>query len=161
MKNGEIKNADNATDEMIRHAHVLGIETIFDRNGNYSTGECKKAKCNFGSRGICCKQCALGPCRISGRSLKGTCGASADTIAARNLLMMTGRGTAAHSSHALHVAQTLLKTARRKTSYKIKEPIKLASIARKINIGKEDGIEDMACAIAEWRYPICWGMKTT
>lgn len=148
MPKEETQKMDNATNEMIRHAHMLGIETIFDRNGNYSTGECKKAKCNFGSKGICCKQCALGPCRISGRSLKGTCGASADTIAARNLLMMTGRGTAAHASHALHVAQTLLKTAGRKTSYKIKEPLKLASIARKINIDKEDGIEDTAYAIA-------------
>lgn len=148
MKKEETQKMDDATNEMIKHAHVLGIETIFDRNGNYNTGECKKAKCNFGSRGICCKQCALGPCRISGRSLKGICGASADTIAARNLLMMTGRGTAAHASHALHVATTLLKTARKKTPYKIKESIKLESIARKINIGKENGIEDMACATA-------------
>ncbi|MFZ3169940.1 MAG: anaerobic carbon-monoxide dehydrogenase catalytic subunit [Candidatus Methanoperedens sp.] len=148
MKNGEIKNADNATDEMIRHAHVLGIETIFDRNGNYSTGECKKAKCNFGSRGICCKQCMLGPCRISGRSLKGICGASADTIVARNLLMMIGRGTAAHSSHALHVASTLLKTIRNNTSFRIKEPIKLESIARKINCS-EQGIKAMGTAVAE------------
>jgi len=149
MKNEEIKSLDNATSEMIRHAHMLGIETIFDRNGNYSTGECKKAKCNFGSRGICCKQCMLGPCRISGRSLKGTCGASADTIAARNLLMMIGRGTAAHSSHALHVASTLLKTARKKTSYKIKEQIKLESISRNINIGKEEGTDALASAAAE------------
>jgi len=148
MKNGEIKNPDNATDEMIRHAHVLGIETIFDRNGNYSTGECKKAKCNFGSRGICCKQCMLGPCRISGRSLKGTCGASADTIVARNLLMMIGRGTAAHSSHALHVASTLLKTIRDNTSFTIKEPIKLESVARKINCS-EPGIKAMGTAVAE------------
>ncbi len=148
MKNDEIKSPDNATSEMIRHAHELGIETIFDRNGNYSTGECKKAKCNFGSRGICCKQCMLGPCRISGRSLKGTCGASADTIVARNLLMMIGRGTAAHSSHALHVASTLRKTIRNNTSFKIKEPIKLESIARKINCS-EQGIKAMGTAVAE------------
>ncbi|MFZ3384016.1 MAG: anaerobic carbon-monoxide dehydrogenase catalytic subunit [Candidatus Methanoperedens sp.] len=148
MKNDELKCPENATSEMIRHAHVLGIETIFDRNGNYSTGECKKAKCNFGSRGICCKQCMLGPCRISGRSLKGTCGASADTIVARNLLMMIGRGTAAHSSHALHVASTLLKTIRNNTSFKIKEPIKLESIARKINCSELD-IKAMGTAVAE------------
>src|SRR3990172_77773 len=146
MESEEIKG--NATGEMIRHAHVLGIETIFDRNGNYGTGECKKAKCNFGSRGICCKQCMLGPCRISGRSLKGTCGASADTIAARNLLMMTGRGTAAHSSHALHVASTLLKTVLGKTSYRIKEPLKLEAIARNINCS-EHGMETMAIAAAQ------------
>ena len=153
MKNNEIKNPDNATDEMIRHAHVLGIETIFDRNGNYGTGECKKAKCNFGSRGICCKQCMLGPCRISGRSLKGTCGASADTIVARNLLMMIGRGTAAHSSHALHVASTLLKTVRNNASFTIKEPIKLESVARKINCTEinctKQGIKAMGTDVAE------------
>ncbi len=153
MKNNEIKNPDNATDEMIRHAHVLGIETIFHRNGNYGAGECKKAKCNFGSRGICCKQCMLGPCRISGRSLKGTCGASADTIVARNLLMMIGRGTAAHSSHALHVASTLLKTVRNNTSFTIKEPIKLESVARKINCTEinctKQGIKAMGAAVAE------------
>lgn len=148
MTNEETNKMDNATSEMIQHAHVLGIETIFDRNGNYSTGECKKAKCNFGSRGICCKQCMLGPCRISGRTLKGTCGASADTIVARNLLMMIGRGTAAHSSHALHTSLALLKTLQNKTSYQIKEPLKLESIARRINCN-EHNIEATGIAAAK------------
>jgi len=34
------------------------------------------------------------------------------------------RGTAAHSSHALHVSNALLKTAQNKTSYEIIEPEK-------------------------------------
>ena len=146
---------------MIRHAHVLGIETIFDRNGNYGTGECKKAKCNFGSRGICCKQCMLGPCRISGRSLKGICGASADTIVARNLLMMIGRGTAAHSSHALHVASTLLKTIRNNTSFSDKRTDKIR-IGRKENqLQRTRGSKPWVQLSQNWQYPISWAMKNT
>lgn len=102
----------------------------------------------------------MGPCRIWLEDLpmiyrlsapklnKGTCGASVDTIVARNLLMMVGRGTAAHASHARHVASALLKTAQNKTSYRIKEPEKLISIASKLHLEAAQGLENTAIAAA-------------
>jgi carbon-monoxide dehydrogenase catalytic subunit len=87
--------------------------------------------------------------RLSAPKLnKGTCGASVDTIVARNLLMMVGRGTAAHASHARHVASALLKTAQNKTSYRIKEPEKLISIASKLHLEAAQGLENTAIAAA-------------
>jgi len=111
---------DDATEEMIKYTESMGIETIFSK---------RATSCKSGALGTCCRQCALGPCRD-----KGACGANVDTIVARNLLMMVGRGTAAHASHALHAARALLKTAQNQTTYKIKEPEKLRSIAIKLKL---------------------------
>ncbi len=152
------KTLDDATDEIIKHAERTGIDTVFTRQSKYDESFLgfEKSRCYFGSLGICCRQCAMGPCRIWHEDLpeiyrlavpqlsKGTCGASVDTIVARNLLMMVGRGTAAHASHARHVASALLKTAQNKTSYAIKEPEKLKSIAARIKLERVDGIEDAA-----------------
>ncbi len=153
---------DDATEEMIKHAESLGIDTVFTRQAKYDESllGIEKSRCYFGSLGICCRQCAMGPCRIWNEDLpmiyrqsaprlsKGTCGASVDTIVARNLLMMVGRGTAAHASHAKHVAAALLKTAQNKTPYRIKQPEKLKSIASKLHLDAAQGIEDMAVALA-------------
>jgi len=47
----------------------------------------------FGQLGICCRNCTMGPCRITKKSSEGVCGATVDTIAARNLLrsLLSGR----------------------------------------------------------------------
>ncbi|VVB90054.1 Hydroxylamine reductase [uncultured archaeon] len=153
---------DDATEEMIKHAESLGIETVFNRQAKYDESflGIEKSRCYFGTSGVCCRQCVMGPCRIwledmpmiyrlsAAKLNKGTCGASVDTIVARNLLMMVGRGTAAHASHALHVASTLLKTAQNKTSYEIKEPEKLRSIAAKLNIDTAQDTESVAIEAA-------------
>jgi len=153
---------DEPTEEMIQHADSMGIDTVFTRQAKYDASSfgIEKTRCHFGSLGICCRQCAMGPCRIWNEELpdvyklttphldKGTCGASVDTIVARNLLMMVGRGTAAHASHARHVSSALLKTARNETPFKIKEPGKLRSIAEKLNVDTSKGIESMAADAA-------------
>ncbi len=41
---------------------------------------------------------------------KRTCGARVDTIAARNLLKIVGKSTAAHASRVLYIASTLTQT---------------------------------------------------
>lgn len=152
---------DDATEEMIKHAESLGIDTVFSRQAKYDESfiGIEKARCYFGSLGICCRQCVMGPCRIWNEDLpmiyrlstpqlnKGTCGASVDTIVARNLLMMVARGTAAHASHALHVASALLKTAQNNSPYKMKEPEKLMSIATKLKL-KTTGIDNLAIQAA-------------
>ena len=128
------KALDDATEEMIQYTESMGIETIFSK---------RASSCKLGALGTCCRQCALGPCRD-----KGACGASVDTIVARNLLMMVGRGTAAHASHSLHAARVLLKTARNQTTYKIREPEKLKAIATKLKLNTSMGNEFIATQVA-------------
>ncbi|MDX2448585.1 MAG: carbon monoxide dehydrogenase, partial [Desulfobacterales bacterium] len=96
---------DLASQEMIQHAQDLGIETVFDR-------AVKMKPCNIGTQGICCKNCGMGPCRlplpkggIEGEDdRKGLCGATPNTIAARNFIRMIAGGAAAHSDHGRSVA---------------------------------------------------------
>ena len=122
---------DKATQEMLVRAQALEIDTVFDRAENMKP-------CNIGTQGTCCKNCGMGPCRlplpkggIEGEDTrKGLCGATPNTIAARNFIRMIAGGAAAHSDHGRGVAEIFLAAARKETdTYKVKDPIKLLSIA--------------------------------
>ncbi|MCG8619127.1 MAG: carbon monoxide dehydrogenase, partial [Desulfobacterales bacterium] len=159
-------SVDKATQKMIVRSHELGVETIFDRAVNMK-------QCNIGIQGICCKNCAMGPCRlplpkagIEGEDTrKGLCGAPANTIAARNFIRMIAGGAAAHSDHGRTVAEVFLSVARgESTDYKIKDPIKLIQIApsygveTKVEVDgemvdrelSEIALEVAEAAMAEW-----------
>jgi carbon-monoxide dehydrogenase catalytic subunit len=99
------KVIDNASIEMLLKAQTDCVDTCFDR---YET---QKNQCGFGKSGVCCKICHLGPCRISKNAPKGICGATADTIVARNFLREVVGGTAAHSDHARHLVLRFKKVA--------------------------------------------------
>ena len=124
-------SSEPATQEMIRRAQKLGIETIFDR-------ALTMKPCAIGMQGICCKNCAMGPCRlplpkggiVGEDQRKGLCGATANTICARNFARMVAAGTAAHSDHGRGVAETFLSMAKGEAKdYTIKDPAKLLQIA--------------------------------
>lgn len=160
---------DNATQKMLVRAQALQIETIFDR--------AKAMKpCNIGTQGICCKNCAMGPCRlplpksgIDGEdNRKGLCGASANTIAARNFIRMVAGGAAAHSDHGRCVAEVFVAAARKETQdYQIKDTQKLLAIAPHFDVattieidGKTVGrnLDEIAVevgekALREWGKP--------
>ena len=122
---------DVATQQMIQRSHELGIETAFDRAVTMKP-------CNIGAQGICCKNCSMGPCRlplpkggIEGEDTrKGICGATPNTIAARNFIRMIAGGAAAHSDHGRAVAEVFMSAARKETdAYKIKDTRKLLEVA--------------------------------
>ncbi|MGE4545352.1 MAG: anaerobic carbon-monoxide dehydrogenase catalytic subunit [Pedobacter sp.] len=75
------------------------INTAFDRFAE------QKVKCGFGKLGVCCRLCSNGPCRITPDSPKGVCGATADSIVARNFLRMVAAGSACY----LHVCEATAK----------------------------------------------------
>ncbi len=83
------KSVDPASLQMIEKAEKEGISTIFDRAD-------KMKACNIGEQGTCCKICSQGPCRlplpkkgIEGEDTRmGLCGATPNTIAARNFVRM-------------------------------------------------------------------------
>ena len=132
----EKASIDIATREMIARAQELGIDTVFDRAASMKP-------CNIGVQGICCKNCGMGPCRlplpkggIEGEDTrKGLCGATPNTIAARNFIRMIAGGAAAHSDHGRGVAEVFRAAAEKETDdYTIKDPIKLLSIAPHLNV---------------------------
>jgi carbon-monoxide dehydrogenase catalytic subunit len=134
---------DVASQKMIKHAQDLGIETIFDRAENMKA-------CNIGAGGTCCKNCSMGPCRlplpkggIEGKDeRKGLCGATANTIAARNFIRMIAGGAAAHSDHGRCVAEVFMSAAKKESdAYKIKDTKKLLAVAQDLGIATTEEVE--------------------
>ena len=151
---------DVASQEMIARSHELGVETIFDR-------ALTMKQCAIGIQGTCCKNCAMGPCRlplpkggIEGEDeRKGLCGATANTIAARNFIRMIAGGAAAHSDHGRCVAEVFMSAAKKETeAYHIKDEEKLLQVAGNLSVPttvEVDGeevdrdIDEIAVEVAE------------
>jgi carbon-monoxide dehydrogenase catalytic subunit len=138
----ETRSIDQGTNELIEKAAKDGVNTTFDR------AETLKA-CPIGSVGSCCKHCGMGPCRVplpkgkeetpeEKQKRRGVCGATAETIAARNFIRMVAGGAAAHSDHGRGVAELFLAVARGKApGYEIKDEQKLLQVA--LDLGVEIG----------------------
>jgi anaerobic carbon-monoxide dehydrogenase catalytic subunit len=95
------KTPDPAIKEMILRMEQIGCDTTFDRFDS------QKPQCSFGLAGVCCRNCYMGPCKITKKSPRGVCGADADLIVARNLLRSMAAGVAAHGVHAREVLLAL------------------------------------------------------
>jgi carbon-monoxide dehydrogenase catalytic subunit len=134
MVDAESKSIDQGSIELIEKAADDGVSTAFDR------AELLKP-CPIGSVGSCCKNCGMGPCRVplaKGKEetpeeklkRRGICGATAETIAARNFIRMVAGGAAAHSDHGRGVAELFLAVAEGKApGYEIKDEQKLLQLA--------------------------------
>jgi len=137
---------------MLARAEELGLETAWDRL------EAMQPQCGFGELGVCCRNCNMGPCRISPFEeegpKRGVCGATADIIVARNLIRMIAGGAAAHSDHGRDIAHTLLLTAEGKGGgYEIKDEAKLKALAAEYGIETEGrSKEEIAEALARAVY---------
>lgn len=114
---------DPAAQQMITRAEDMGISTAFSRADNM-------APCNIGAAGMCCKQCGMGPCRLTKNGEVGVCGATLETVQARNLTRAIAAGSAAHSDHGRDMAFTLKAVANHETEgYAIKDVAKLRMVA--------------------------------
>ena len=124
----EERSADPAAQEMLIRADELGISTAFKRAEDM-------VPCNIGGAGMCCKQCGMGPCRLTKDGQVGVCGATIDTIQARNLVRAISAGAAAHSDHGRDMAFTLKAVANDETEgYVLRDVAKLRNIASLYNI---------------------------
>ncbi len=142
MAEAETKSIDKASIKMIEKAASDGVNTAFDR------AETMKP-CPIGSVGSCCSNCGMGPCRVplakgkeetpeDKRKRRGICGATAETIAARNFIRMVASGAAAHSDHGRGVAELFLAVAKGEApGYEIKDEQKLLQVA--LDFGIEIG----------------------
>ncbi|MDR1081877.1 MAG: anaerobic carbon-monoxide dehydrogenase catalytic subunit [Deltaproteobacteria bacterium] len=126
------------TTKMLELAREQGRTTIFDRAA-------KMKPCNIGTEGICCKICSQGPCRLPlTKAIKdgtepdtrmGLCGASPETIVARNLARMISAGASAHADHGLELLEILADFGDGNApDYKIRDEDKLREIAAKLHV---------------------------
>jgi carbon-monoxide dehydrogenase catalytic subunit len=155
-KNSDMKKTVcAATQLLLEKAAADGVSTVFDR------AEAMKP-CPIGAEGSCCKHCAMGPCRVPAPKKKeegkeerakrtGVCGATAETIAARNFARMVAAGTSAHSDHARGITETFIAAAKGEApGFEIKDEQKLLQIAMDFGINtKNKSIKRIAIEVGE------------
>ena len=149
--NGKPTIADDAR-AMIERARDENIATVWDRLRE------QEPQCGYCAMGVSCRNCAMGPCRVDpfGEGpQQGVCGATADTIVARNLGRAVAAGASAHSDHGRDILETFAALADGKTSgYRITDAEKLKALARERGIATdsrplEDVARDLAAALFE------------
>jgi carbon-monoxide dehydrogenase catalytic subunit len=137
------RTPDPAVRQMIEHMEQTGIETPFDRF------DAQKPHCGFGLNGTCCKNCHMGPCKITPKSPKGVCGADAHLIVARNILRWTAAGVAAHGARGREVMLALKGAADGTLDLPILGPEKVVATAKSFGIFDEcETIEQLAGEIS-------------
>jgi len=149
------KSIDKASLELIDKACADQVSLAFDRAEQMKP-------CPIGAVGSCCKNCSMGPCRVplakgkeetaeDKKKRRGICGATAETIAARNFIRMVAGGAAAHSDHGRGVAELFVAVAKGEApGYKIRDEQKLLALALEwgIEIGDRSN-EEIALEIGE------------
>ena len=139
----EMLNYDKSAAALIAKAQRDGVETMWDRKAALKT------QCGFGEAGVCCRICAMGPCRVSpvpGKGAeRGICGANAGTIVARNFARMVAAGTSAHSDHARDIVHAM-HLSKEEGPFKIRDEKKLRNISAEWGIEGADTKETYALA---------------
>jgi len=128
------KSVDKASLELIEKACADKVSLVFDRAEQMKP-------CPIGAVGSCCRNCGMGPCRVplpkgaeetpeEKKKRRGICGATSETIAARNFIRMIAGGAAAHSDHGRAVAELFIAAAKGEASgYEIRDEQKLLALA--------------------------------
>jgi carbon-monoxide dehydrogenase catalytic subunit len=120
-----------STQQMLRKAAEDGVETAFHRAADMKA-------CPIGADSACCKHCSMGPCRLSSKDpygKVGVCGATIDTIAARNFARMVASGAAAHTDHGMSMLDVFREVVAGKIKdYQIKDEQKLLDVAESVGI---------------------------
>lgn len=123
---------------MLAKARADGVETAWDRLDQQTP------HCRFCELGTTCRNCVMGPCRISakaepgGKLSRGVCGADADVIVARNFGRFIAGGSAGHSDHGRDVIEALEAVVEgRAPGYQIRDEAKLRRIAAELGVATE------------------------
>lgn len=134
---------DETAEALLAKAQRDGAETMWDRRA------AQKTQCGFGEAGVCCRICAMGPCRVSpvpGKGAeRGICGANADTIVARNFARMVAGGCSAHSDHARDIVHAMHHSSA-EGPFKIRDEKKLRVVAAEWGVEGADTKETYALA---------------
>jgi carbon-monoxide dehydrogenase catalytic subunit len=121
--------------QMLRKVTSDGYETAFKRAFDMKP-------CPIGAESACCKHCFMGPCRLNAKdpySRVGVCGATIDTIAARNFARMVASGCAAHTDHGMGMLDVFREVVNGNIKgFEIKDETKLRNVAASIGIDVKD-----------------------
>lgn len=123
--------------KMINKARKDGVETVWDRFEQQTPG------CKFCELGLTCKNCNMGPCRISpkenGKMQRGVCGADGDVIVARNFGRFVAGGSAGHSDHGRDLIEVMDAIVEgRAPDYSINDEAKLFQVANELGIETDE-----------------------
>ena len=122
------------TQQMIYKARKDGVELFFDRAA-------EMRPCPIGEEAACCKHCSMGPCRMNTKdpyARVGICGATIDTIIARNFGRMVAAGTAAHTDHGMAMLELFRGVIDGSVKdFEIKDTVKLKEVAQSLEIETE------------------------
>ncbi len=132
------KSADKPLEEFIAG---LPMETSHHRVDS------QKTKCGFGLKGVCCRLCSNGPCRITPTAPRGICGATADVIVTRNLLRAVASGSGCYIHVVENTARNLKDTARTKGTIKGENALRL--LVHEFGLEESDDLHKMAEAVAD------------
>ncbi|WP_031479138.1 anaerobic carbon-monoxide dehydrogenase catalytic subunit [Maridesulfovibrio frigidus] len=114
---------------MITKARAEGIDTVHERL-QQQTPHCK-----FCELGLSCRNCTMGPCKITAKAPRGVCGADADVVVARNFGRFVAGGSAGHSDHGRDLIEVLEAIVEGETKdYKITDEPKLRRIAEEVGV---------------------------
>ncbi len=122
---------DPAVRDMLLRMQELGIDTVFDRFDR------QQPQCSFGIAGICCKNCFMGPCKITKKAPRGVCGADADLIVARNMLRSLASGAAAHGARGRESMLALKRAGEGVIDLPIEGEAKIRAVCQKFGIETE------------------------
>lgn len=138
---------DPAMREMYQVVHNAGMTNVFDRFSQQQPIQCK-----FCMEGLSCQLCANGPCRISDKVPRGTCGVDAHTMVARNFMYRhVTIGTSANIFHCHQAARTLKAAGEHPESgLKIRDAEKLKKYADMAGLDANKPINELAVEFANW-----------
>jgi len=128
-----------------------GMINIWDRFEAQGFGGVPDKRCPFCLSGARCDLCSNGPCRADASiDKRGVCGITADGMAMRMMLLRNVLGASTYHYHTETTIKTLRATAEGKTPYKISEPEKLKSFAKRLGLDTSGSDEEIAILLCEF-----------
>ncbi|MFH1219998.1 MAG: anaerobic carbon-monoxide dehydrogenase catalytic subunit [Candidatus Eisenbacteria bacterium] len=127
-----------------------GITNIWDRYEAQGMGGNPDQRCAFCMAGTRCDLCSNGPCRAdAAKDKRGVCGITADGMAMRMMLLRNVMGASTYQYHTDQTVRTLRATAQGKTLFKIREPEKLKTFAKRLGIPLTCALEEIALRVCD------------
>ncbi len=141
-----------ATQQMLTKARSDGVMLDLDRALDVKP-------CPIGEVSACCKHCYMGPCRLNPRDpykKVGVCGATIDTIEARNFGRNVAAGSASHNDHGRHILELFRGIVQGKI-----EDFRLDDIRKMEKVARSVGIEVEGKEIREVGLELCHELEKT
>jgi carbon-monoxide dehydrogenase catalytic subunit len=128
-----------------------GMTSIWDRYEAQGFSGDPDKRCPFCLKGARCDLCSNGPCRADASiDKRGVCGIKADGMAMRMMLLRNVMGASTYHYHTETTLNTLKATIKGKTPFKISEPEKLKTFAKRLGVDTSGDIKEIAMDLLEF-----------